>query len=611
VVLSKLSAAWREPDAAAAGVPARPRLLPVSRLARIVLVLILGFTLVRGAIWATTTPNFWGPDEDYHMMYVDTVGHDHRLITPSKPLYSNEYSRTLDWTGFNIYGQGPRTVFGGDPKFNLHRLARLPETQRAKVATGRGIGVVHAPLYYVVGGAVDFALGPKAMPTRLFWVRMVSGLFGVLAIYATWLLASIFFAAEAAALAAAVIVALQPMLGYLSGLVNNDSAVTATSTLVLAFAVFVAKSRPRVAQGMWLGGALAVALATKSTALAMMPVAGFAYLLQGLTHRQWRVTARSLAWAVAIPLVLIGWWYIRSKILWGTFTGEVQGYHGLGQLPPAPAPAAGAAGAAAAAAPRPDPASLHDYYGWTRWWLATAYRTFWFHYLEYEAPRGTYRYFVPAFACIIGMLAYLSFMFSRIRTWRLPDKPLLRMSLVAAAPLITFIGPLCALDVQRRSQGGGFLQAAGRFGLPAYPGLVVCAMLGIFWIVRRRQQRVVTAFLIAGAGWQCWTTYMNHYLGRYFGTFNLNLGFHRMAYDRPEFITAGFIWGMFIVLFLLAASIAVLMWMVSRREDPDRPVRVATAAQQDDGEPGRGQRLWWRVRHPRGVLPQPEAGRAG
>jgi hypothetical protein len=605
--MSKLSAAWREPDAAAATVPARPRLLPATRLARIVLVLILAFTLVRGAIWATTTPNFWGPDEDYHMMYVDTIGHDHRLINPSKPLYSNEYSRTLDWTGFNFYGGGPRTVFGGDPKFNLHRLARLPESQREKVATGRGIGVIHAPLYYAIGGAVDFALGPKAMPTRLFWVRMVSGLFGVLAVYATWLLASLFFAAEAAALAAAMIVALQTMLAFLSGLVNNDTAVVSTSVLVLAFAVFVARSRPRVAHGFWLGGALALALATKSTALAMMPVAGFAYLLQGLTYGQWRVVARSVAWAVAIPLVLIGWWYIRSKILWGTFTGEVHGYHGIGQSPPAPVPAPGPGGAPAPAAPQPDPASLSDYYGWTRWWLATAYRTFWFHYLEYEAPRGTYRYFAPAFACGIGMLAYIYFLFGKIRTWRLPDKPLLRMSVVAAAPLITFIGPLCALDVQRRRDGGGFLQAAGRFGLPAYPGLVVCAMLGLFWVVRRRHHRALVGLLVFGAGWQCWTAYRNHYVGRYFGTFDLNLAFHRMAYDRPEFLTATFIWAMFIVLILLALAIVAVLWTISRREDPDRPAAVADARDDADGEPDPARGPWWRVRLPRRATPVPGA----
>jgi hypothetical protein len=587
VVLSKLSAAWREPDAAAAGVPARPRLLPVTRLARILLVLILAFTFVRGALWATTTPNFWGPDEDYHMMYVDTVGHDHRLITPSKPLYSNEYSRTLDWTEFNVFGNGARTDMAGDPKAVLHRLARLPETQRAKVATGRGIGVVHAPLYYMAGGAVDYALGPKAMPTRLFWVRMVSGLFGVLAVYATWLLASLFFAAEAAALAAAAIVALQPMLGYLSGLVNNDTAVVSTSTLVLVFAVFVARTKPRVQQGLWLGGALALALATKSTALAMIPVAGFAYLLQGLTHGQWRTIARSLAWAIVIPLIVIGWWYIRSKLLWGTFTGEVHGYHGIGQSPPGPPAAPG---------PPPAPWAIHDYLYWSKKWLATAYRTFWFHYLEYEAPRGTIRYWVPAAACSAGALAYGAFLIARIRSWRMPDKPLVRMSLVAVAPLVTFVGPLLTLDLQRRHDGGGFLQAAGRFGLPAYPGLLICAMVGLFWLARRRRyQRLVGAVLIAGAAWQCWEAYKWHYMGRYFGTWNLDLAFYRMSFDRPEFLTQTFIWCMFIVMCLLAAATIVLLWRLSRGEDRDRPVAAA-----DDGGGGRRR---WPVRRPRRATP--------
>jgi hypothetical protein len=558
-------------------------------------VLILALTFARGAMWAMTTPNFWGPDEDYHMMYVDTVGHDHRLITPAKPLYSNEYSRTTDWTSFNVYGQGARLDYRGDPKAVLHRLARLPETQRAKVATGRGIGVVHAPLYYMAGGAVDFALGPKAMPTRLFWVRMVSGVFGVLAVYATWLIASLFFAAEAAALAAAVIVALQPMFGYLSGLVNNDTAVMGTSALVLAMCVFLVKTRPRVKQGIWLGLALSLALATKSTGLAMLPVAGLAYLLQGMAYGRWRVIARSLGWAAGLTLVLIGWWYIRSRILWGTFTGEVHGYHGIGQTPPVPPPApASSVGAAQSAAPavlKPDPASIHDYLTWTRQWLATAYRTFWFHFLEYEAPRGTYRYFLPGFVSGLGALAYISFLVGRLRTWRLPDKPLLRMSLVAAAPLITFIGPLLVLDVRRHAGGGGFLQAAGRFGLPAYPGLVICAMLGLFWLVRRRHQRGVVAILVLGAGWQCWTAYRAHYMGRYFGTFNLNTAFHRMAFDRPEFVTAGFLWGLFAAIVLLAIAIAVLLWTISRREDPDRPVAVAQDEQ--DAETGRRRRLSW------------------
>ena len=209
--------------------PARPRLVPVTRLGQVALILILAFTFLRGALWSMTTPSFWGPDEDYHMMYVDTVAHEHRLINPSQPLFSTEYSRTTTVTHFNEYGQGPRLVYRGDPKSTIDELARLPASDREGSLTGRGIGVVHAPIFYLAGGAVDAALGEKAMPTRMFWVRMVSGLFGVLAVYAAWLLASVIVTTSAVALLAALIVACQPMLGFLSGLVSNDPAVVAAS----------------------------------------------------------------------------------------------------------------------------------------------------------------------------------------------------------------------------------------------------------------------------------------------------------------------------------------------------------------------------------------------
>ena len=236
--------------------------------------------------------------------------------------------------------------------------------------TGRGIGVVHAPIFYLAGGAVDAALGEKAMPTRMFWVRMVSGLFGVLAVYAAWLLASVIVATSAVALLAALIVACQPMLGFLSGLVSNDPAVVAASTLALALLAFLLRTPPRPAQGVWLGAAVALALGIKATALALLPLLALAYIGQGLVYRHWGAVLRSAAAACAVIFVLIGWWYIRSKLLWGTFTGAVQGYHGPGQIapvPPVPAPAADPTAPVTALA-RPG-ASLSAYYQWAREWL--------------------------------------------------------------------------------------------------------------------------------------------------------------------------------------------------------------------------------------------------
>ena len=50
-----------------------PRLLPRERWARIALVLLVLFTLVRGVLWASTQPGWFAPDEDYHWLYTEYV----------------------------------------------------------------------------------------------------------------------------------------------------------------------------------------------------------------------------------------------------------------------------------------------------------------------------------------------------------------------------------------------------------------------------------------------------------------------------------------------------------------------------------------------------------
>ena len=525
-------------------------------------------------------------------MYVDTVAHEHRLIDPSRPLFSNEYSRTTQVTHFNEYGQGARLEYRGDPKGTIDELERLPASDRRGSMTGRGIGVVHAPFFYLAGGSVDAALGDKAMPTRMFWVRIVSGLFGVLAVYAAWLLASVIVATSAVALLAALIVACQPMLGYLSGLVNNDPGVVATSTLALALLAFLLRTPPRPAQGLWLGAAVALALGIKATALALLPLVALAYVGQGLVYGRWGTMLRSAAAACAVILVLIGWWYIRSKILWGTFTGAVHGYHGPGQIAPSPpVPAEGLTGTVTVLA-KPS-ASLHDYYVWTREWLGTAYRTFWFHFLEFEAPRGTWLYYFPGVAAAAGALAYAIYVVDRRRTLLDPTRAVLRQSLVVAASSVTFVAPFLVEDLRHRADGVSFLTAAGRFMLPTYAPLVVCALIGALWIVRPRLQPVVLGVVAVFAGYFVWRVWESHYVGRYFGTTALPEAFHRMTYDRPEFVSAQLLW---VVLVLAAAALvgaALTILRVAWGERPGGDDIVVSALAAETGDMvGKGAPEW-------------------
>jgi hypothetical protein len=557
-------------DPAAGKLAWRPALVPGgTSWARWALVLLLVFTFARGALWATTTPSFWGPDEDYHAMYAESIAREGRIISPGRPLYSNEYVATLDWTEFNVYGAGGHRAFEGDPKATLKRLARFPKSGRQATETGRGVGVVHPPLYYGMTGAVDATMLGHALPTRLFWMRIVSVLFGVLAVYGSWLLASVVLRRSVVLpLACGLIVALQPMIAFFSGLVSNDAPAIAMFTLALAALAHVLARSPVPRQGLWIGLPVALALAMKSTALALLPLVAVALVLQGAAFGGWRRVGRSAGLASALVLVLVGWWYVYSWIDYGSLTGEVKAALGeprtlLAALDPVAAPLAAA--------------SLGDYFGWTRSWLADAYKTGWFHYLNFESPRGRWFYFLPGALIALCSLGLAGLLWSLRRRWREPGAPLVRqLALLAIAPL-TLILPFLLRDLSRKSDGLEFLNAAGRFVLPSYPAAVVCAVCALLWLFRREAQALVIGAVVALSAWFCALVWSDNYFDRYFGEASFGEQLRRMSFDRPTFITQTSLTVWIALTLATLVALAALLVVHGRRERRAAPGRIPTS----------------------------------
>src|SRR5215210_246704 len=262
---------------------ARPALLPAGRRARAALLLLLVFTLMHGVLLSVTTPPFWGPDEDYHFLYAEHLVTQHSLIDPDDPLYTREFDAVGGVVDYGSYCCRETELFQGDPKASVRRLARLGEDAREPTETGRGVGVVHPPLYHLAAAAVDWAAGDASILTRATWMRFVSAAFGVLAVYAAWLLAAQVFASARIQLLAALLVAVQPMISYLAGVINHDAALIAFTTLALAMMAFMLRSPPRAAQGAWLAAGIVPALLVKGSALVLVPLAAVAYAAQALT----------------------------------------------------------------------------------------------------------------------------------------------------------------------------------------------------------------------------------------------------------------------------------------------------------------------------------------
>jgi 4-amino-4-deoxy-L-arabinose transferase-like glycosyltransferase len=553
---------------APAGVPARPRLLPSSRWTKWALALLVVFTFVRGGMWAMTQPYFWAPDEDYHFLYVEYLTTQHALPDPDKPLYPDEYPLVIGAMKYDQYSSVARSDFSGDPKASVRRLDHLPDRLRDPHVAGRGVAVVHAPLYYLTGALVNGALGDTSPFTRIAAVRWVSSAIGALFVFFAWLLAAQVFRREYLQLTVALLVAVQPMVGFISGIVSNDIAASAGFTAALALLLFILRTPPRAAQGLWVGGAIALALLTKSTALALLPLAALAYLGQGFTWRDRRREAlRSAGIALGVVALLAGWWYVRSLIVYGSPTGQTTQVvpHGSGE-------------------------PLSHVFSIASEWTRLTYRTYWWHFYWWEAPRNSAWFFLPYAVGAVGGLGLVVAAWRYRRALLAVREPILRQAiLMVLAILVLYVPPLAA-DILRRLNGSGFILVAGRFLLPAYPAAAALLVLGLRELFRRRLLPWACGIVMALATVFCWHIWTDTYVHRYFGNAGWGELFRRMSFDRPEFVTPTTYWLAMIVMGVSLAGFFVALaapWWQSRRRDPlpaggeafrsgrsDRPVRI-------------------------------------
>lgn len=520
----------------------RPALLPAERAARAALLLLLAFTLFRGLLLGVTTPPFWAPDEDYHFLYADHIVTQHTLIDPDRPLYTREYLSIEGAVDYESYCCRTTDRFQGDPKASVKRLARLGADAREPTEIGRGVGVVHPPLYHLAVGAVDWTLGDASILTRATWLRFLSAVFGVLVVYAAWLLAAQVFASRRLQLLAAFLVAVQPMIGYLAGIVNHDSLLIAFATAALAMMAFLLRTRPRVVQGAWLAGPVVAALWVKGSALALLPVAALAFAAQALTwpdHR--REVIKSAGLALGLVLLLAGPWYVHAALAYGNATGATTTISDTGTT--------GLIGS-----------SLGDLISQAKEWTGLTYRTYWWHYNFAEAPPASPSKFIPALGGAIAALGLARLFWTRTRTRSLfePDRPLLRQTILFIAAALAFYLPFMAMDLARRADGQPFFLTGGRYLLPAFAGVAVLFLVGLGQLVRREAEGFVLASVGAAALVFGGFVYGKYSLLHYIGIEAPGETLRRLSFDRAPIVTPGFIGAIVVGLVITLVGFAVM-----------------------------------------------------
>ncbi len=476
------------------------------------------FVLLRSILWASVQPAFFAPDEDYHWNYINYLVVKHTVPSLDKGEYSAELYATQVLTGENQYFSGPRTKYNGHPHQTLGQLSAAHYSRTPAPPKPRP--VLHPPAYYLPAAVIDKLLWNTVSVTRLTAMRWYSAALGALTVYFAYLLGAAILSREWQRLAAAALVSLQTIMAFSASTLTNDVGVAACLTAALAWCAWMLRSPPSRRQGIGLGLLFSIAIMIKATMWSLAIIIAVTLLLQWRTFPDARRQLKeTLAWIVAIPLVLTGWWYVLLLINTHSLLGE------RGSLTAAHGPGPGIAHAPAIA--------------WE--WLTDIYPGYWFDYNNFEVRIHDIWFWAPIAGMVVTAAGFVLLCFRRGKRLFWPEDTEMRAVLILVLTALVLLLPPWGLDTLRGVRGLPFVTAQARFLAPAYPGLAVIAILSLRELTSRVRGLfgVVVAVVVAANfvlfchTWVVWT------LERFYGPIHghwIRALLHA-SYDKPGFIT--------------------------------------------------------------------------
>ena len=285
---------WSAPSPGS-GVPRRRSVAVVAALARVpvaawVCALI---ALLNAVSWSLIVPPFQGKDEADHFAYVEQLVENHALPENGRQngVYSTEEELVLQGLHYPQVTHAPQTPAIASIAEQRTLMEDVNAGASLRGSGEAGIATSEPPLYYLVQ-AIPYIVARGNMLDQLQLMRLVGAFFGAITALFTFLfLRELLPRSPWAATVGALCVALQPLLGFMSGSVNPDSMlypIAAAVLLCLARAFRRGLSR-RLA--VVLGVLIAVGFMTKLNFIgfAFGVFVGLALLaVRGVKARGWR-----------------------------------------------------------------------------------------------------------------------------------------------------------------------------------------------------------------------------------------------------------------------------------------------------------------------------------
>lgn len=245
------------------------------------------------ACWALITPPFQAPDEVDHFAYTQSLVE--RGEAPSR----SPASAQARWSGAETL------ALEGESFFSDHQVGdtRAPWTARAQTlyrkqaaaahpsssdGGGNETAATHGAIYYAAL-APAYWLASSSPFSQLTLMRLTSALIGALtAVFAFLLARELAPGRPWLAVLAALLVAYEPMYGFISGAVNNDVGVNAGAAALELLLILMLRRGVTWRLGLLTGGLLVALPIVKETAYSIYPVLGIALIATLYRHHRRR-----------------------------------------------------------------------------------------------------------------------------------------------------------------------------------------------------------------------------------------------------------------------------------------------------------------------------------
>lgn len=270
------------------------------------------FALVRSLVWIAMMPVFKIADEPSHFENVQYRAE--HLKAPrfdggpmGKVMHSGAAPEVLlAWQLSNFYFRGQ---YMKDTRQALEeqKLDDMADNPVNRHGDGQITSMAYPGAYYDLGVVAYDLFRKSSVVTRVFAVRIVSALLGVLAAVATFFAARRVMDSRALALAAALIVILEPMEAQMTAAVNNDAGIIGFAALVFYLQIRFLVETPRIPAwwlGLLLGLTTTLAVLSKPHGFATGPgsviVCGLIVARNLRSREAWR-----FALAAALPILVV------------------------------------------------------------------------------------------------------------------------------------------------------------------------------------------------------------------------------------------------------------------------------------------------------------------